>query len=93
MDENSAFKNNDTQTKELDFLKKLNQLTSSEDKIKLSLEEMKKAISKESRPDFKTFWEIKNSCLVIFKTPLNAVSREVFWKEYIEISNEGKRIF
>ncbi|NGX52396.1 MAG: hypothetical protein KR126chlam5_00693 [Candidatus Anoxychlamydiales bacterium] len=91
MDENSSSNKNNI-TQDLDFTKKLDRLSSNEDKIKLSLEEMKKAISKESRPDFKTFWDIKNRCLVIFKTPLNEVSRAVFWKEYIGLSNEVKRL-
>ncbi|NGX33789.1 MAG: hypothetical protein K1060chlam1_00130 [Candidatus Anoxychlamydiales bacterium] len=94
MNENSFSKqNNDsTQTEDLDFLKKLENLSSNEDKIKLSLEEMKKAISKENKPDFKTFWDIKNRCLVLFKTPLNATSRILFWKEYIDLSNEVKSL-
>ena len=93
MDENSSLKkNNETQIEDLDFTKKLDLLSSNEDKIKLSLEEMKKAISTENRPDFKTFWDIKNRCLVIFKAPINATSRALFWKEYIELSNEVKRL-
>ncbi|NGX49818.1 MAG: hypothetical protein K940chlam5_01422 [Candidatus Anoxychlamydiales bacterium] len=91
MDENSSL-NKNIITEDLDFTKKLDLLSSNEDKIKLSLEEMKKAISKEDRPDFKTFWGIKNICLVIFKTPINEVSRAVFWKEYIELSDEVKRL-
>jgi len=91
MDENSSLNKNNV-TQDLEFTKKLDLLSSNEDKIKLSLEEMKKAISKESRPDFKTFWNIKNRCLVIFKSPINATSRAAFWKEYIELSNEGKRL-
>ena len=93
MDENLILnKKNVTQTRDLDFTKKLDRLSSNEDKIKLSLEEMKKAISKEDRPDFKTFWGIKNICLVIFKTPINEVSRAAFWKEYIELSDEVKKL-
>lgn len=74
------------------FLNKLNIFPSAEEKIKFSLEEMKKALNKEDKPDFKNFWEIKNICLGLFKESLNATSRIDFWKEYIELSNEVKQL-
>ncbi len=92
MNENSSSDKEDDTVKDLDFTKKLDQASSNEDKIKISLKEMQKAISKKNLVDFKTFWDIKNKCLLLFKNPLNPTLRTLFWKEYIQLSNEAKRL-
>lgn len=74
------------------FLNKFSKISSNEEKIRYSLEEMRKALSREDRPDFKMFWDIKNICLGLFKEPLNASYRAVFWKDYIDLSNEIKQL-
>jgi len=93
MDENSNNQINQiVKNENKDFLNKLSLCSSNEEKIKESLNEMKKALSKEDKPDFKTFWEIKNICLELFKEPLNASLRVDFWKEYVEFTNEVKKL-
>ena len=74
------------------FLNKLNEISSNEEKIRLCLKEMKKTLSQEDKPNFKMFWDIKNICLNFFKETLNASLRVDFWKEYIDLSNEVKQL-
>nr|NGX35826.1 hypothetical protein [Candidatus Anoxychlamydiales bacterium] len=89
MNENLAQKQDSIDS---EFIKKLRVISSSEEKIKFSLDEMKVAISNDQKPDFKTFWEIKNICLTLFKEPISASSRVEYWKEYIVLSNEIKSL-
>ncbi len=70
----------------------LGQCKKPEEKIRLSLDFMKQALSEKTSPRFRDFWEIKKVCLPFFKENLNSSSRSRFWKEYIEISSEGKQL-
>lgn len=88
----SAEINQDVKPEIQNFINELNNFSANEEKIKFLLEEMKKTLAKEGKPDFKTFWEIKNICLGLFKEPLNASLRVEFWKEYIDLSNEVKNL-
>ncbi len=82
----------ETENENQNFLNKLNLFSSADEKIKFSLDEMKKALSREDKADFKTFWEIKNICLTLFKESLSSSMRIEFWKEYIDLSNEVKQL-
>ncbi|MFS8563779.1 MAG: hypothetical protein LVR00_05470 [Rhabdochlamydiaceae bacterium] len=74
------------------FQESLSQSKKPEEKIRLSLDFMQKALAEKSSPRFRDFWEIKKICLPFFKENLNSSSRSRFWKEYIEISAEGKQL-
>jgi hypothetical protein len=91
MNENANTQENQSIENET-FINKLNLLPSVEGKIRFCLEEMKKALTKEDKPDFKSFWDIKNECLAFFKESLSSSMRIEFWKEYIELSNEVKQL-
>ncbi|MFA6119414.1 MAG: hypothetical protein WCT85_07070 [Parachlamydiales bacterium] len=94
MDEKSKLENVQTSKDKniLDLIKKIKDMDSNEKKIQQALEEMKISLNNEEKADFKTFWEIKNLCLELFKEPVNSSIRSLLWKEYLEISNEAKRI-
>ncbi len=63
-----------------------------EEKIRCSLDFMKKALSSDQPLIFRDFWEVKRLCLGLFKEKLNSRSRNVFWAEYIELSEEVRRV-
>lgn len=92
MNEDASTQVNEVEIANQNFLNKLNTISSVEEKIKFSLEEMKKALAKEDKPDFKAFWEIKNICLNFFKESISAMARAEYWKEYIDLSNEVKEL-
>jgi hypothetical protein len=67
-------------------------LSSFEDKIKELIGYMHKMISQEKAPDFRSFWAAKRFCLTLFKEPLSSAFRGHYWAEYMQISDEGKRL-
>jgi hypothetical protein len=74
------------------FLKDFKEMTTNEEKLKFSIDFMKKTLSQEKEPDFRGFWESKRLCLPLFKENLNSVVRSKHWKEYIELSLEAKKL-
>ena len=64
----------------------------SEEKLKISISFMKSAISKEGDPDFKGFWEAKKRSLIVFKDPLRPFIRLQFWKQYVDLVSQAKKL-
>jgi DNA repair exonuclease SbcCD ATPase subunit len=69
----------------------LEKLTAGEEKIRLSLDFMRAALS-DKTPRFKDYWEAKRLCLPMFKEVLPANSRSTLWAEYIDISTEARHL-
>jgi hypothetical protein len=69
--------------------KKLEAISSSEQKIRAYLEFMKATLT-ERPPRFKDYWEVKKLCLPLFKESLSAQSRSELWNHYIELSTEAR---
>ncbi|MDN3506757.1 MAG: hypothetical protein P0S96_05965 [Simkaniaceae bacterium] len=63
-----------------------------EEKIRLCLEFMRQTLSQEKTPSFRDFWQAKRLCLDLFKEKISPRSRTVFWTEYIELSDENRRL-
>jgi len=63
-----------------------------EEKIRVSLDFMRSAISQDAAPRFRDFWDIRKMCLPLFKENLNPVMRSKLWAEFVEISNEARRL-
>lgn len=74
------------------FQEKLKSVQNNEDKLQIVIEFMKKSLSQEKIPDFKGFWDAKKICLDIFKENLNPIVRTKYWKEYLDLSDEAKRV-
>lgn len=68
------------------------QLKKPEEKICLSLEAMRQSINDKHALRFRDFWEIKKICLPLFKESLSTCTRFRLWKEYVDISTEGKNL-
>ncbi len=74
------------------FLLELEGKNKIEEKIRLCLGFMKEALSKEKTPAFRDFWQAKRLCLNFFKEKITPRSRTVFWTEYIELSDEIRKL-
>lgn len=75
-----------------DFLNSIQKQKKTEEKIRLCLDFMHKAISQEKIPAFRDFWEAKKLCLELFKEKIPSYTRSIFWKEYLELSREIRKL-
>lgn len=67
-------------------------LGSSLERIRLSLDWMKKALEVQGAPCFRMFWEIRKQCLPWFKENLSPKWRVLLWKEYALLSEEARNV-
>lgn len=74
------------------FLKSLESQTTSEEKLKFSIDFMRESLSQEKDPNFKGFWEARRVCLPIFKENLNPIARSKLWNDFVELSSEARRL-
>ena len=74
------------------FQRKIDSLSTPEEKLRIVLDFMKEALSQEGTPHFRGFWEARRFCLPLFKKNLNPVVRSKFWGEFTELSQEAKRL-
>ncbi|MFA5250863.1 MAG: hypothetical protein WC371_05600, partial [Parachlamydiales bacterium] len=70
----------------------LKKLSSIEEKLQLAIGKMEEALKSEKSPLFKLFWEAKQQALLLFKESLHPLSRSKFWDQFVEASNEAKRL-
>lgn len=75
-----------------EYLAKLNQLPTPEEKIALGLEFMRGTISQEGTPRFREFWEARRDLLPIFKQNLNPAIRSKLWNDYVELTVEARKL-
>lgn len=74
------------------FLPDFESIEDSQEKLAFGIQSMKTALSQEGVPCFKEFWEIRKQCLELFKEPINPIQRRHLWGQYIELSNEARRL-
>jgi hypothetical protein len=75
-----------------DFMKNFERESTSEGKIRLSIEFMRAALANSGTPRFKDFWEGRKLCLPLFKENIAPKVRSQLWSSYIELSTEAKRL-
>ena len=75
-----------------EYIAKLNQLPTPEEKIALGLQFMRGSISQEGTPRFREFWEARRDLLPLFKQNLNPAIRSKLWNEYVELTVEARRL-
>lgn len=80
-------------TQNIQFLQEeLEKQSKADEKVRLCLDFMKKALSQSQDANFKVFWEAKAKCLEVFKEDLSLYIRERLWNEYLEINNQEKSL-
>ena len=70
----------------------LEALPSIEEKLKVSIDFMRDALSQPGTPNFKGFWDVRKICLPLFKETISVASRTQLWTDYTELTREGRRL-
>jgi len=73
------------------FLESLDQEKETEEKIRLSLECMRKILGETEKGSFKNFWDVKKLCISLFKEKINPLKRTKLWNTFTEISDEARQ--
>ncbi len=74
------------------FLTGIDQKGNVEDKLRCCLDFMRQILQEDANIAFRDFWDAKRLCLELFKEKILPRSRNVFWAEYVELSEEIRRI-
>lgn len=74
------------------FMQEMDKLPQAEAKVRHSLAFMENSLAQGGTPHFKSFWEVRNICLQLFKENLSPVLRAQFWAKYSELSKEARRL-
>lgn len=73
-------------------LQEILKLKEPEEKLKRSIEFMRAVLSQKGSLRFKDFWDAKKVCLPLFKEKINPAVKSKFWADYIELSEEAKKL-
>ncbi len=74
------------------FIDEMEKLPLAEAKVKHSLAFMESSLAQTGAPHFRSFWEVRNICLQLFKENLPPALRTQFWEKYSELSKEARRL-
>jgi hypothetical protein len=74
------------------FLSQIEKEGDAEKKLRLVIDFMRSSLSQSQTPRFKDFWEGRRLCLPLFKENINAKSRALLWAEYVELSDEARKL-
>lgn len=75
-----------------EFLEKINRFPTPEEKIAEGIRFMRSSISQEGTARFREFWEARKVLLPFFKENINSAIRSKLWGEYIELTQEARRL-
>ncbi|PIS00460.1 MAG: hypothetical protein COT84_07455 [Chlamydiae bacterium CG10_big_fil_rev_8_21_14_0_10_35_9] len=75
-----------------EFLKDIAKHDLPEEKIRYCLDQMRLNLSQDTTPRFREFWEIRKYCLPFFKENISSFVRSSLWKEFIELTEESRRL-
>ena len=78
--------------KETSFSQEVEKFPSVDEKIRFLIDTMKAALAQDKSPNFKTFWDAKHLCLTLFKENMPPAMRAHLWTEYVELSDEAKKL-
>jgi hypothetical protein len=74
------------------LMKALEAQSDPEVKLQLAIEFMEKSLAQSGTPHFKSFWQVRNICLQLFKENVQPASRTLLWAKYSELSKEARRL-
>jgi len=74
------------------FLKEITKFELPEEKIRFCLDQMRLNLSQDVTPNFREFWEIRKYCLPFFKENISPFVRTSLWKEFIELTEESRKL-
>lgn len=61
-------------------------------KLQETIAQMESALSQGGSPNFKLFWNLRKTCLEMFKGNIAPALRSEFWSRYRELSKEAKKL-
>ena len=68
----------------------IQELESPADKLRKTIELMEFSISQKGQPDFKVFWNARESCLSLFKEDIPPPIRSGYWQKYRELTQQAR---
>ncbi len=75
------------------FLTELEKQKDPDLKLQMTIDFMESSISQQSgTPRFKSFWDLRNICLELFKGPVSPLLRAHLWTKYTELTKEARRL-
>lgn len=74
------------------LIKELEQYPHPEAKLQKAISFMEEAISQSKTPHFKSFWQVRDLCLELFKENISPPLRVSLWAKYSELSKEARRL-
>jgi len=63
-----------------------------ERKLQIAIHFMETALSQSGSPHFKSFWQVRTICLLLFKENISPSVRASLWNQYTELSKEARRL-
>lgn len=68
----------------------IRELDNPADKLRKTIELMEFSISQKGQPDFKVFWNARESCLELFKEDIPPPVRSGYWQKYRELTQQAR---
>ncbi|HPE85064.1 MAG TPA: hypothetical protein PLO43_02665 [Chlamydiales bacterium] len=81
-----------SEEKQISLTEALKTAKEPEDQLKVALDFMRLALNQEGSPRLRDFWDAKAACLPLFKGRISPTARTYFWDEFIELSNEARKL-
>lgn len=63
-----------------------------DEKLRIAVENMEGYLAQGGTPLFKYFWELRKSCLELFKENVSPAARAIYWPKYSHLSKEARRL-
>lgn len=74
------------------FLKELESKTDLEAKLRHIIAYMRLSLEHKEGPYFREFWESRKLCLDLFKEEMPRALKNLLWKDFIDLTREGRRL-
>ncbi len=74
------------------FVKEFEELKNIEDKLHFAVGYMRQCLEHREGPFFREFWESRKLCLPLFKETIPRIIKSQLWKDYTDLTREGRRL-
>lgn len=74
------------------FMQTLEQYPTVEAKLEHVIQFMEESLSQHGTPRFKSFWQARDVCLLLFKENMSPATRTSLWAKYSELTKEARRL-
>lgn len=74
------------------FMQTLEQYPNVEAKLEYVIQFMEESLSQHGTPRFKSFWQARDVCLLLFKENISLTARTNLWAKYSELTKEARRL-